>query len=161
MLNDVTLMGRLTRDPELRYTGSNTPVCSFTLAVERDFKDQGGEKITDFIDCVAWRQTAEFVNKYFSKGSMAIVKGRIQVRDWQADDSSKRRSTEVVASSIYFGESKRRDDGSAPRESTGGYNGYYGSQRSPASSQQRPNQSAGYGYSGGFAELDDDGDDPF
>ncbi len=104
-LNNVTIMGRLTRDPELRYTQSNTPVASFTLAVDRDF----GEKQTDFIDCVAWRGTGEFVDKYFSKGIMAIVSGRLQIRSWTDDNGNKRRSAEVVAEHVYFGESKRRE----------------------------------------------------
>ena len=103
MLNEIILMGRLTRDPELRYTASNTPVASFSLAVDRDFKPkEGGEKETDFIDCVAWRQTGEFVSKYFQKGSMAAVKGRLQIRDWQDKEGNKRRSAEVVADNIYF-----------------------------------------------------------
>ena len=105
MLNTITIMGRLTRDPELRYTQSNTPVASFTLAVDRDF----GEKQTDFIDCVAWRGTGEFVDKYFSKGSMAAVAGRLQIREWTDNNGSKRRSAEVVAEHVYFGESKRRE----------------------------------------------------
>lgn len=104
-LNNITIMGRLTRDPELRYTQSNTPVASFTLAVDRDF----GDKQTDFIDCVAWRGTGEFVDKYFSKGSMAIVSGRLQIRSWTDDNGNKRRSAEVVAENVYFGESKRRE----------------------------------------------------
>ena len=106
MLNRITIMGRLVRDPELKYTASNTAVTSFTLAVDRDF----GEKKTDFIDCVAWRQTAEFVSKYFTKGSMAVVSGRLQIRDWTDRDGDKRRNAEVVVDSIYFGESKRTDD---------------------------------------------------
>lgn len=119
MLNEIILMGRLTRDPELRYTASNTPVASFSLAVDRDFKPkEGGEKETDFIDCVAWRQTGEFVSKYFQKGSMAAVKGRLQIRDWQDKDGNKRRSAEVVADNVYFGESKggNRSNSSAPNE---------------------------------------------
>ena len=111
MLNHITLMGRLTRDPELRYTQSNTPVASFTLAVDRDY---GSEKQTDFIDCVAWKHTAEFVSKYFSKGSMAVVSGRLQLRDWTDRDGSKRRSAEVVADNIYFGEQKRSNADAAP-----------------------------------------------
>lgn len=106
MLNRITIMGRLVRDPELKYTASNTPVTSFTLAVDRDF----GEKKTDFIDCVAWKQTAEFVCKYFTKGSMAVVSGRLQLRDWEDQNGNKRRNAEVVVDSIYFGESKRTDD---------------------------------------------------
>lgn len=113
MLNRIDLMGRLTRDVELRHTQSQTPVASFTLAVDRDFADkQSGEKQTDFIDCVAWRNTAEFVNKYFRKGSMAVVSGRLQIRDYTDKDGNKRRAAEVVADNIYFGESKKTaDDG--------------------------------------------------
>ena len=109
MLNKIILMGRLTRDPELRRTGSGTSVTSFPLAVDRDFKGQNGDKETDFIDVVAWRNTAEFVSKYFSKGRMAVVKGRLQVRDWTDKDGAKRRSTEVLAESVYFGDSRRSD----------------------------------------------------
>ena len=108
MLNKIMLMGRLTRDPELRSTASGTPVASFTLAVDRDYTPRdGGERQTDFIDIVAWRQTGEFVSKYFQKGSMAVVAGRLQLRDWTDRDGNKRRSAEVVADSVYFGESKR------------------------------------------------------
>lgn len=106
MLNRITIMGRLVRDPELKYTASNTAVTSFTLAVERDF----GEKKTDFIDCVAWKQTAEFVCNYFHKGSLAVASGRLQLRDWEDQNGNKRRNAEVVVDSIYFGESKRTDD---------------------------------------------------
>ena len=106
MLNRITIMGRLVRDPELKYTSNNTPVTSFTVAVDRDF----GEKKTDFIDCQAWRQTAEFVSKYFTKGSLAVVSGRLQLRDWEDQNGNKRRNAEVVVDSIYFGESKRTDD---------------------------------------------------
>lgn len=112
MLNHITLMGRLTRDPELRYTQSGTPVASFTLAVDRDFK-RSGEAETDFIDIVAWKQTAEFVSKYFTKGGMAVVSGRLQIRDWTDRNDNKRKSAEVVAASVYFGESKKRAE-SAP-----------------------------------------------
>ena len=107
MLNEIILMGRLTRDPELRRTGNGTAVASFSLAVDRDFKSQGGEKETDFIDIVAWRNTAEFVSKYFTKGRMAVVEGRLQMRDWTDRDGNKRRSAEVVAENVYFGDSKR------------------------------------------------------
>lgn len=106
MLNRITIMGRLVRDPELKYTASNTPVTSFTLAVDRDF----GEKKTDFIDCVAWKQTAEFVCNYFHKGSLAVASGRLQLRDWEDQNGNKHRNAEVVVDSIYFGESKRTDD---------------------------------------------------
>lgn len=108
MLNHITLMGRLTRDPELRYTGAGTPVASLTIAVDRDFANkENGEKQTDFIDIVAWRNTAEFVSKYFTKGSMAVVSGRLQIRDWEDKDGNKRKSAEVVADNIYFGEGKK------------------------------------------------------
>ena len=107
MLNRIVLMGRLTRDPELRRTQSGTAVTSFSIACDRDFKSQGGEKETDFIDIVAWRGTAEFVSKYFTKGRMAIVEGRLQIRDWTDNNGGKRRSAEVVADNIYFGDSKR------------------------------------------------------
>ena len=128
MLNHITIMGRLTRDPELRRTGSGIAVASFTVAVDRDFgKNEAGEKETDFIDCVAWRQTGEFVSKYFTKGSMAVVSGRLQIRGWTDKDGNKRRSAEVVADNVYFGESKRSNEGgngafaSAPAPSFGGY----------------------------------------
>lgn len=110
-LNHIDIMGRLTKAPELRYTAQGTPVTSFTLAVDRDYQSSGNERQTDFIDCVAWRQTAEFVSKYFSKGSMAIVTGRLQIRDWEDKNGGKRRSAEVMADSVYFGESKKRGDG--------------------------------------------------
>ena len=118
MLNHIVLMGRLTRDPELRYTQSQTPVASFRLAVDRDFVGRdGGERQTDFIDVSAWRSTAEFVSKYFTKGSMAVVSGRLQSREWTDRDNNKRTSFEVVADNVYFGESKRSRDenGGAPR----------------------------------------------
>ena len=107
MLNRIVLMGRLTRDPELRRTQRGTAVTSFSIACDRDFKSQSGEKETDFIDIVAWRGTAEFVSKYFAKGRMAIVEGRLQIRDWTDNNGGKRRSAEVVADNIYFGDSKR------------------------------------------------------
>ena len=118
MLNRIILMGRLTRDPELRHTQTGTPVASFSLAVDRDFKDKTtGEKSTDFIDIVAWRQTAEFVSRFFTKGRMAVVEGRLQIRDWTDKDGGKRRSAEIVADNVYFGDSKRDgagDFGGAP-----------------------------------------------
>lgn len=108
MLNHIVLMGRLTKDPELRRTGSGVAVASFSIAVDRDFGNrENGEKETDFIDIVAWRNTAEFVSKYFTKGRMAVVSGRLQIRNWQDKDGNKRRSAEVVADNIYFGDSKR------------------------------------------------------
>ena len=111
MLNKIILMGRLTRDPELRRTESGTAVCSFSIAVDRDFKSKNGEKETDFIDIVAWRATAEFVSKYFTKGRMAVVEGRLQIRDWTDKEGGKRRSAEVIADNVYFGDSKPKDGG--------------------------------------------------
>ena len=150
MLNKIIVMGRLTRDPELRRTQSGLSVAGFSLAVDRDFKDkQTGEKATDFIDIVAWRQTAEFVNKYFTKGSMAVVSGRLQIRDWTDRDGGKRRSAEVVVDNMYFGESKRREGGDMrgePRHS---------------SSYDAPAPSMSMGASA-FSDLgDDDGELPF
>ena len=151
MLNRIDIMGRLTRDPELRHTQSQTPVASFTLAVDRDFGNRdGGERQTDFIDCVAWRQTAEFVSKYFTKGSMAVVSGRLQIRDWTDRDGGKRRSAEVVVDNIYFGESRRSRDDSGSTAYTSNSYSYSDSGKSSSSSY------------GGFQELDgDDGDLPF
>lgn len=117
MLNHIVLMGRLTRDPELRHTGNGTAVASFSLAVDRDYKGQSGEKETDFVDIVAWRSTADFVSKFFTKGRMTVVEGRLQLRDWTDKDGGKRRSAEVVAEHVYFGDSKQRfesDTASAP-----------------------------------------------
>ena len=125
MLNHIVIMGRLTRDPELRRTGSGVAVTSFTLAVDRDFgKNENGEKETDFIDCVAWRQTGEFVSKYFAKGRMAVVSGRLQIRPWTDKEGNKRRTAEVVADNVYFGDSKREDGGNsfaAPAPAYGEY----------------------------------------
>ena len=121
MLNHITIMGRLTRDPELRRTGSGIAVASFTVAVDRDFTDkQSGEKETDFIDCVAWRQTGEFVSKYFTKGRMIVVDGRLQIRGWTDKEGNKRRTAEVVAEHAYFGDSKREESSG---ESYSGYTG--------------------------------------
>lgn len=106
MLNRIILMGRLTRDPELRKTQSDTPVCSFSLAVDRDYKKDGEKKETDFIDIVAWRATAEFVSKFFTKGRMAVVEGRLQIRDWTDKEGNKRRSAEINADNVYFGDSR-------------------------------------------------------
>ena len=149
MLNHITIMGRLTRDPELRRTGSGVAVASFTVAVDRDFGGRdGGEKETDFIDCVAWRQTGEFVSKYFTKGRMIVVSGRLQIRSWTDKDGNKRRTAEVVADNCYFGDSKREgDSGSAfggnsySAPSGNGFGGYSAPAGNPASD---------------FAMLDDD-----
>ena len=111
MLNHIVIMGRLTRDPELRRTGSGVAVTSFTVAVDRDFgSKESGERETDFIDCVAWRQTGEFVSKYFAKGRMAVVSGRLQIRNWTDKEGNKRRTAEVIADNVYFGDSKRDGD---------------------------------------------------
>lgn len=107
MLNNIVIMGRLTRDPELRRTQTGVAVASFTLACERDFAAQGETRETDFIDIVAWRYTAEFTEKYFSKGQMAIVTGRLQIRNWEDKEGNKRRSAEILADHVYFGEAKR------------------------------------------------------
>ncbi|MFR7893462.1 MAG: single-stranded DNA-binding protein [Dysosmobacter sp.] len=144
-------MGRLTRDPELRRTGSGTAVTSFSLAVDRDFKSQSGEKETDFIDIVAWRSTAEFVSKYFTKGRMAVVEGRLQIRDWTDKDGGKRRSAEVVADNVYFGDSKR--DG-------GDNSGYAPGYARPASTAPHPALRAP--AASDFAEIgEEDGELPF
>ena len=116
MLNKIILMGRLAREPELKRTASGTEVTSFSLAVDRDFKSQSGEKETDWIDCVAWRGTAETVCKYFTKGRMMIVVGRLQIRDWTDKDGGKRRSAEVVADNVYFADSKRSESNDNQRE---------------------------------------------
>ncbi len=164
MLNHIVLMGRLTRDPELRYTQSQTPVASFSLAVDRDF-GRGEEKQTDFIDCVAWRQTGEFVSKYFQKGSMAVVSGRLQIRDWTDRDGNKRRSAEVVVDNVYFGESKRREgesrDNYGPRDSYGSRDNY-NSRDSYGQRDSRQDSAPRQAAPSAFSELDDgDGELPF
>ena len=124
MLNHIVIMGRLTRDPELRRTGSGVAVASFTLAVDRDFAPKdGGERETDFIDCVAWRQTGEFVSKYFTKGRMAVVSGRLQIRGWTDKDGNKRRSAEIVADNVYFGDSRRDSESGNSSYSNNSYGG--------------------------------------
>ena len=145
MLNRIIAMGRFTKTPELKRTASGTGVTNFTIAVDRDFKGQNGEKETDFIECVAWRNTAEFVSKYFDKGKMAVVEGRLQMREWKDKDGNNRRSAEIVADSVYFADSKR--DGAAP---AGSYAPSYGA----AENYSAP-------MSGGFAEIEDDGELPF
>ena len=148
MLNHIVLMGRLTRDPELRRTGSGTAVATFTLAVDRDFSSQSGERETDFIDIVAWRSTAEFVSKYFTKGRMAVVSGRLQIRPWTDKEGNKRRSAEVVADNVYFGDSKK-DFESAGTFVPAADTGFSGGYSAPVAGSD-------------FAEIDDDdGDLPF
>ena len=152
MLNHIVIMGRLTRDPELRRTGSGIAVASFTVAVDRDFGGRdGGEKETDFIDCVAWRHTGEFVSKYFTKGSMIVVSGRLQIRGWTDKDGNKRRTAEVVADNVYFGESKRSSDGGSYGGNTYGGNSYGGG-NSYSGNQGGYNGGNSYGQqqSGGF-----------
>ena len=170
MLNHIVIMGRLTRNPELRHTQSGTAVSSFALAVDRDFKDkQTGERATDFINVVAWRTTGEFVSKYFSKGRMAVVEGRLQIRDWTDKEGNRRTIAEVVADSVYFGDSKRDGDGQGSYSGNnsyggGSYGGQGGSYGRPAPSGP-PAPAADYGIPSvgdQFAELaDDDGDLPF
>ena len=116
MLNKIIIMGRLTRDPELRRTGSGTAVTSFSLACDRDFKSQSGDKETDFIEVVAWKNTAEFASKYFSKGRMAVVEGRLQIRDWTDKAGNKRTTAEVVADNVYFADSKRSESNDNQKE---------------------------------------------
>lgn len=162
MLNRIIIMGRLTRDPELRRTQSGTAVTSFTLAVDRDFKSkETGETACDFIDCVAWRNTAEFVNNYFTKGRMAVVEGKLQIRPWKDKDGNNRRSAEVIVDQMYFGDSKR--DGAAP---AGNYGNSYGSGSYSAPTDSYATVQGGYGMpsagSSEFAEIDDvDGELPF
>ena len=152
MLNHIVIMGRLTRDPELRRTGSGIAVTSFTLAVDRDYAPKdGGERETDFIDCVAWRQTGEFVSKYFTKGRMAVVSGRLQIRGWTDKDGNKRRSAEVVADNVYFGESKRGSESASGSYSQGGYSaGSYAS--APGGDYSAPSGAP----ASDFAMLEDD-----
>lgn len=149
MLNKIFLMGRLTRDPELRRTQSGTAVTSFSLAVDRDFKSQSGEKETDFIDCVAWRGTAEYVSKYFTKGRMAVVEGRLQVREYTDREGNKRRTAEVIADNVYFGDSKKEGSGGASYGAPAG-NSY----AAPAGGYNRSHSE--------FAEIgEEDGELPF
>ena len=162
MLNHITLMGRLTRDPELRRTGSGIAVASFTVAVDRDFGGRdGGEKETDFIDCVAWRQTGEFVSKYFTKGRMIVVSGRLQIRSWTDKDGNKRRTAEVVADNCYFGDSKRDNDGGNAYGGNTYGAGSYGNNNYGGNAYNAPAPSYG-GYSApaapasDFAMLEDD-----
>ena len=169
MLNHIVIMGRLARDPELRRTQSGVPVASFRLAVDRDFKDKNtGERATDWIDVVAWRQTGEFVSRYFTKGRMAVVEGRLQMRDWTDKDGNKRTSAEVVADNVYFGDSKRDGDGggsySPSYRQGGGYSQDGGSSRSDSYSSGDALSGFGAPPADGdqFSELStDDGNLPF
>ena len=164
MLNKIFIMCRLTRDPELRHTQTGTAVASFTLAVDRDFKDRStGERGTDFINVVAWRQTGEFVSRYFTKGRMAVVEGRLQMRDLTDKDGNKRTAAEVVADNVYFGDSKR--DGESGGTYSSGYTGGYNPAPMGGNSGYAAPAPSGYGAPTGvdqFAELsDDDGELPF
>ena len=144
MLNHITIMGRFVRDPELRRTGSGIAVASFTLAVDRDFKaSSGGEKEVDFIDCVAWRQAGEFVSKYFTRGRMAVVSGKLQIRSWTDKDGNKRRTAEVVTDNVYFADSKTENASS-------------GTQQSAPVSYGTPAYSAPNNPASDFAMLEDD-----
>ena len=150
MLNHIVLMGRLTRDPELRRTQSGISVTRFSIAVDRDFQSRdSNEKQTDFFDIVAWRSTAEFVEKYFSKGRMAVVSGRLQMNDWTDREGNKRRSAEIVADNVYFGDSKK-DSGSgyAPAGGSASNNAYSGGYDAPSISND-------------FSEIEDEGELPF
>ena len=167
MLNHITIMGRLTRDPELRYTQSNVPVASITVAVDRDYTAQGQQRETDFIDCVAWRQGGEFVSKYFVKGQMIVVDGRLQSRKWQDRDGNNRTSWEINCDHTYFGEQKR--DGGQQNSYSGGYGQPSGGYSAPPPSggynappaQAAPPPQQQY-QQGTFTELgEDDGELPF
>ena len=148
MLNRVLVAGRLTRDPELRYTGNNIPVASFSIAVDRDIKSKDGDKVTDFFDCVAWRNSGEFVSKYFSKGRVIIVDGRLQSRKWEDKDGNKRTSIEIIVDSAYFGDSKRDGDERAEQKSSNGV---------AVDTSERIDKPSGV-----FVEVDeDDGELPF
>ena len=155
MLNHVVVMGRLTKDPELRYTQGQVAVCSFSIAVDRDYSSgDGQQKQTDFFDVVAWRHNGEFVSKYFQKGRMIVVSGRLQARRWQDNNGNNRSTVEIVAENCYFGDSKKdQESGNSAPSQGGGYyaqHGQYGAQSVPVQTQQQ------------FTEMDDDDDDlPF
>ena len=158
MLNHIVLMGRLTRDPELRRTGTGIAVASFSIAVDRDFgSKETGEKETDFIDIVAWRNTAEFVSKYFTKGRMAVVSGRLQIRNWNDKDGNKRRSAEVVADNVYFGDSKRDSESGGSHASGSSYGGNNYAAGSSYSAPAAPSYAApASAPAADFAMLEDD-----
>ena len=168
MLNKIFLQGRLVADPELRHTQQGTPVASFRLAVDRDFKSkEAGASNADFINIVAWRGTAEFVSRYFTKGRMAVVEGRLQMRDYTDRDGNRRTAAEVVANNIYFGDSRRDNQaaGGAPYGAPqGGYDSYGAAPAAPSSYAPPANfgAPASGAPSNGFAELsDEDGELPF
>ena len=140
MLNHIVVMGRLTHDPELRKTASGVSVASFSVAVDRDFSQQDGKKETDFLDVVAWRNTAEFAAKYFTKGRMAVVSGRLQIRNWEDKEGNKRRTAEILAENIYFGDSKKDDDAASAASAPG---------FTPAFTGNAPTQQSGFSPSFG------------
>lgn len=150
MLNHIVIMGRLARDPELRRTQAGVPVASFRMAVDRDFRDKTtGERATDWIDVVAWRQTGEFVSRYFTKGRMAVVEGRLQIREWTDKEGNRRTSAEVVADNVYFADSRRDGDGGSytPGYRPGGYSqeGGYSQQPAPQADAYGGDALSGYG----------------
>ena len=163
MLNHITIMGRLVRDPELRRTGTGIAVASFRVAVDRDFAPKdGGERKADFIDCVAWRQTGEFISKYFTKGRMIVVDGRLEMRDWTDKDGNKRVAAEVVVANAYFGDSKRDDQGNSSYGGNAyggnnyGGNSYGGYNNAPAPAPSYGGYNAPSAPASDFAMLDDD-----
>ena len=156
MLNVVAIMGRLVADPELRTTQNGTNVCSFRIACDRNFARQGEQRQADFIDIVAWRQQAEFVSKYFTKGSMIVVSGRLQIRDYTDRDGNRRTAAEVVADNVYFGESKRGNEGTSNYSSYGNSNGGYNSNPAPAPSYGGGYSAPAAAPASDFAMLEDD-----
>ena len=157
MLNHITLMGRLVRDPELRRTGSGVAVASFRIAVDRDYSPKdGGERKADFIDCVAWRQTGEFISKYFTKGRMIVVDGRLEMRDWTDKEGNKRISAEVIVDNAYFGDSKRDSDSGASYGGNAYGGNAYGGYSAPAAAPSFGGYSAPAAPASDFAMLDDD-----
>ena len=165
MLNHITIMGRLTRDPELRRTQSGKAVTTITVAVDRDYQPQGGEKQTDFIDVVAWEQRAEFISKYFAKGRMIIVEGALESRKWQDKNGNNRVSWEIRSTNVYFGDSKKDGDGGGQAQNGYGGGGYPQGYNQQPPTQQSP-YSGGNGYTpaattGGFQYIEEDGELPF
>ena len=153
-LNHICIMGRLVRDPELRRTSSGVAVANFTIAVDRDFSPKdGGEKKVDFIDCIAWRQVGEFVSKHFTKGRMAIVSGRLEIREWTDKEGNKRRNAEVVADSVYFGDSKKSEQGDSTYSAP---NSYPGATGDFSATEALINKYQQQGVQSDFAMLDDD-----
>ena len=154
MLNRTIMMGRLTRDPELRNTQAGIPVCSFSIACDRGFKNANGERETDFFDCVAWRQTAEFVSRYFTKGRMTVVEGRLQNRDWTDKEGNKRRTTELIADNVYFGDSR-------PKDADEGEPQTYGNDPMAGSAAASDGFGVPTGFTPDFGDAEDSGDLPF